>query len=575
MLSSIVSPPAGAEAICLIFFAVVAGLGMLACAEPGALLARPTSRRTVPMRGDFCKKRDVANLDLANNEDGAADGARIKRCDMKQQGEAPGGRGEALSPRDVRAVMMGLMLAMMLAALDATIVGPAMSTIGRDLGDYEHLPWVVTAYLLVSTALTPLYGKLADIHGRRIMLLVAVASFVAGSIACALSPTMIVLSLSRGLQGVGGAGVSAMTMTIMGDIVPLKERPKYQLYSSVVWIMANLAGPIVGGDLSAWLSWRVIFWINVPLGVTAWWVTSGRLRMIPRHEKPHRLDLLGAALLVAASSSLLICLNIVGEERGWNLSHLATPASAAACLWALLVWRQSTAQEPLIPLSVLSNRIVVAGMTANGAAMGAYLGAAIYVPVFFQTVLGFSVAQAGAATLPLMVGTTIGSVSSVRLMPKIRKYWMIPRIGLVMASAAAIALSFVGPTTPFLLIEALMLALATGVGPIFPVVNVSIQASTPGHELGTSMSLVTFMRNLGAALGVALLGTIVIGGVADDLSRVSAQVSAAAAQSAGAGFHVAFLVVAVGFALSCACLSIAKEPPLSGTVGRAAAGATD
>ena len=468
-----------------------------------------------------------------------------------------------LSPRDVRAIMVGLMLAQMLAALDTTIVGPAMSTIGRDLGDYQHLPWIVTAYLLVSTTLTPLYGKLSDIHGRRVLLLIAIGSFVAGSIACALARSMIFLAFARGFQGVGGAGITAMTMTIMGDVIAPRERPKYQLYLSVVWITANLAGPALGGYIAGWLHWSLIFWINVPLGIAAWIVTSGRLKSMPRHERPHRLDLIGALLLMIASALAMLGLSWGGQRYGWTSPRILGLFGASGVAWSLLVWRQLTADEPLIPLTVLSNRVVLAGALATGFTMASYLGLAIYAPIYFQTVVGLSVAMAGLATMPLMLGTTLTAALSVRVMNRVERYWNLPRLGLAIAMLSALALSFASPGWPLLARELPMALVSLGVGPIFPVINVSVQAAVPPHELGTSMSLLTFLRNIGAAVGVAVFGAIVIGGVATGLAGAGPATGAATAPlAASATFHTVFLVAAMGFAVAFACLAGVKEPPL-------------
>jgi EmrB/QacA subfamily drug resistance transporter len=454
--------------------------------------------------------------------------------------------------------MIALMLSLLLAALDTTIVGPAMSTIGRDLGDFPHLPWVVTAYLLVSTTLTPLYGKLSDIHGRRIMLLIAIGSFVAGSAACALAPSLLALAAARGLQGVGGAGIAAMTMTIIGDIVPVPQRPKYQNYTALVWIVANLVGPVVGGDLAAWASWRMIFWINLPLGVLAWVMASGRLKRIPRREKRHRLDYLGAGLLIGAAS--LTVLSLSASPAPGSYAPRAALAGVAVAFWTLLVWRQARAAEPLIPLSVLSNRVVVAGMLASGFTMAAYLGLAVFAPIFYQTTLGLSVAQAGAATLPLMVGSAVGSSLAARLMLRVRNYWIIARLGLMAAAAASATLAVVNASAHLLAIEGLWVVVAIGAGPIFPILNVSIQAAVKPHELGTSMSLITFFRNLGAAFGVALLGGLVIGSVAADLEPSAHAGSAGALASHS--FNGAFAAVAASFVLASAALMLASGPPL-------------
>src|SRR5215470_3110383 len=205
----------------------------------------------------------------------------------------------------VRQIIVGILLAMFLSALEQTIVAPALPTIGRMLADVENLSFVVTAYLLAVTAVTPLFGKLADIHGRRSVLLVAVAIFILGSIACALAPTMGALIAARALQGIGGGGILPIAQTVIADLLAPRERPMYQSYSAVMFMVASVLGPVLGGLLTDYLHWSLIFWVNVPMGAVALVMTDRALRRLPRYERPHRLDLLGAALMVAAALVLM------------------------------------------------------------------------------------------------------------------------------------------------------------------------------------------------------------------------------------------------------------------------------
>ena len=209
----------------------------------------------------------------------------------------------------IRRILLGLMLAMFLSALDQTIVATALATIGRAYADVQNLAWVVTAYLLAATAVTPLYGKLSDIHGRRPVMLGGIAIFVAGSIACALSPSMPALIAARALQGLGGGGLIALSQTIVGDAVSPRERGRYQGYFGAVFAVSSIAGPVLGGVFAEHLHWSLIFWINLPLGLAAYFITGRALRALPRHERPHDLDFLGAALMVAGTIALLLALN--------------------------------------------------------------------------------------------------------------------------------------------------------------------------------------------------------------------------------------------------------------------------
>ena len=216
---------------------------------------------------------------------------------------------EPVSQAEIRTILFGILLAMLLAALDQTIIATALPTIGRELGDVAHLPWAVTIYLLTSTAVTPLYGKFSDSHGRRVTMLIGIAVFVAGSVACALAPSMVALVVARGIQGLGGGGLIALAQTIIGDLVPPRERGRYQVYFASVFMTASLVGPVLGGFIAEHLHWSVIFWINLPLGLVAFAVSSRALRRLPLVHRPHELDFLGAGLLVAATVSLLLALS--------------------------------------------------------------------------------------------------------------------------------------------------------------------------------------------------------------------------------------------------------------------------
>ena len=221
-----------------------------------------------------------------------------------------------LDEREVRAIIGGIVLAMFLGALDQTIVATALPTIGRELGNAELIPWVITGYLISATAVTPLYGKFSDIHGRRFALLTAVSVFVLGSLACALAPNMLWLIVARAIQGLGGGGLISLAQTIVADVVSPRERGKYQAYIAGVFLTASVAGPTIGGVIAQYLHWSVIFWVNLPLGGLALWMSYTTLARLPRHERPHRLDIPGAALMVCATVALLLALSQGGNQIG-------------------------------------------------------------------------------------------------------------------------------------------------------------------------------------------------------------------------------------------------------------------
>jgi EmrB/QacA subfamily drug resistance transporter len=469
-------------------------------------------------------------------------------------------RTQPLSREQVSSIIIGLMMAMFPGALDATIVAPAMPTIGRELGNAENLPWIVTAYLLMSTASTPLYGKLSDIHGRRIMLLTAISIFAFGSLLCALAPTMILLAVARAVQGIGGGGLVSLAITIIGDIVPLKERPRYQVYTSIMWTASSLAGPIIGGYVAEMFHWSVIFWINLPLCLLAYLLTDNKLKRLPRHERPHKLDFAGAAVLIIASLLLQLALTWGGVRYPWT-SPVILGLFAAACIAsAILVWRLISADEPLIPLALFSNRAVLTAAMSVALVMGVYMGLTIYTPIFFESGMGLSAGQSGLALLPLMVFTTFGAMISGRLMMSIKRYRLIPMIGQGIAALALVPLFFSPLDHSLWTIEILFAINAVGVGTAFPVSMITVQNAVPFHQLGTATSIVSFMRNFGAAFGVAAFGAIAIGGGA--VSSGDAASVALSGDAFGQVFRWIFFASTLGLAISVFTFGAMKESPL-------------
>jgi EmrB/QacA subfamily drug resistance transporter len=421
------------------------------------------------------------------------------------------GEATALEHREILSIILGLLLAMLLAALDQTIVATAMPTIGQDLHDIEHLPWIVTAYLLASTAVTPLYGKLSDIHGRRPVLLAAISTFMIGSIACALAPSMFILICARALQGVGGGGLISLAQTIIADIVSPRERGRYQVYIASVFITSSLAGPVLGGFLAEHVHWSAIFWINLPLGIGAFGMTYSKLKRLPRHERPHRLDLIGAACLVTASTTLLLALSWAGVRYPWFSFEVIGLIALSIAFWGTFFARTQMIREPLIPVTVLHNQVVRTGTLSASLAMGIFIGLSIFMPIFFQGIARLSVSTAGLALIPLMAGTVVGATISGRSMAHFQHYKRLPLIGLVFSLIATVAMAF-AEQSPLPVIEALLATISIGLGTVLPVTTVAIQNAVRLHELGTATASMNFFRQLGSAFIVAIFGTIVLNG---------------------------------------------------------------
>jgi EmrB/QacA subfamily drug resistance transporter len=473
-----------------------------------------------------------------------------------------------LSEGEVRAIIGGIVLAMFLGALDQTIVATALPTIGRELGDAHLIPWVVTGYLIAATAVTPLYGKFSDIHGRRFALLTAISAFIVGSLACALAPNMLWLIVARAVQGLGGGGLISLAQTIIADVVPPKERGKYQAYVAGVFLTASVLGPALGGVIAQFLHWSVIFWVNLPLGLFALWMSYATLKRLPRNERPHKLDIPGAAIMVLATLALMLALSAGGNAYPWLSPQILGLLGLSLLFWIGFAARLLTASEPLIPVALLGNQVVRMGILAAAFGMGTYIGLTIYIPVYFETVWGLNAANSGLALLPLMLGTVTGATFSGRMMVRLTHYKRVPVIGLGLAVAATAVLAIFAAELPFWGVETVLAVISFGLGTLLPVSTVSIQNAVAAHQLGTVTGAMGFFRQLGGALMVAVLGAIVLGGLGADgpgaaRSLRGGELAIAPEEVVGA-FRWAFAAAAVTLACALACIVRMEELPLRG-----------
>jgi EmrB/QacA subfamily drug resistance transporter len=427
----------------------------------------------------------------------------------------PADRPQTAAPVDqatVRAIIVGIMLAMFLSALEQTIVAPALPTIGRSLADVENLSWVVTAYLLSTTLATALFGKLSDIYGRRALMLVSVSVFVLGSVACALAPTLWTLVAARALQGLGGGGILPLAQTVIADILSPRERPMVQSYSSVMFMSASILGPVLGGFLTDYVHWSMIFWINLPLGAAALLMTNRALRWLPRHERPHRLDILGAALMVAAAVALLLALSWGGSHYDWGSAPILGLIGLSALLWLLFGWRLMTAPEPFIPLSMVREPVVGAIVTAGFFGIGTIIGLAIFMPLYIELVLGRSASAAGLVLIAFMGGATIGSLMAGRLLSRLERYKRVPMVGLPLGIAVLAVFASWPDRFSTAGVAALLAVGGVGMGTMYPTTTVLIQNAVLPHQLGIATGTLNFFRQLGGAIVVAVFGAIVLGG---------------------------------------------------------------
>ncbi len=451
------------------------------------------------------------------------------------------------------------MLALFLGALDQTIVATALPTIGRAFGDVETLSWVVTAYLLSATAVTPLYGKLSDIYGRRAVLVAGIIIFVAGSIACALAPTMTTLILARGLQGLGGGGLISLAQTIIADLVAPRERGRYQGYFGAVFATSSVGGPVLGGFLAQHLHWSFIFWINLPLGAAALLMSIRALRKMPRHERRHELDFLGAILMMAAAIALLLALTWGGVDYPWLSPQIGGLVLGSLILWALFAWRLMTAREPFLPLTILGNAVVRYASLSAGSCMGTLVGLSIFVPLYFEVVLHLSASQSGLALIPLMGSVVAAATVTGRAMMHMENYKRMPVVGLIGSILALVALAIWPSQLPVIAIIALLAVIGFGIGTLLPVTTVGLQNAVPRTQMGTATGALNFIRSLGSALVVAIFGAIVLGG-AGAASGVSVEMLARSASGADLAVAFRYVFIAAALILVCGfCFLVAME----------------
>jgi EmrB/QacA subfamily drug resistance transporter len=431
--------------------------------------------------------------------------------------EAP--RGAGLSHRQIMVVYSGLMAGMLVAALDQTIVATALPTIVGDLGGLNHLAWVVTAYLLTSTISVPLYGKISDLLGRKIVFQSAIVIFVAGSILAGLSQNMLELVLFRALQGVGGGGLMAMAQAIIGDIVSPRQRGKYQGYLGAVFAFASVVGPLLGGFFVDNLTWRWVFYINVPVGAAALFVTSWALRLPYRRVK-HAIDYVGAALVMAAATCLLLVTVWGGTQYPWGSPTIIGLALVGAVLLGLFIFQERRAAEPVIPLRLWRDPVFSVASALEFLVGFTMFGGIIFLPLYLQTVGGASAENSGLLILPLMVGLMTSSIVSGRIIARTGRYKIFPVVGTAAIAIGMYLLSTMGIGTSRIASSLYMAVLGLGVGMIIQVMVLAVQNSVSHRDLGTATATETFTRSMGGAFGVAVFGAILNNRLTYNLARL-------------------------------------------------------
>ena len=422
--------------------------------------------------------------------------------------EAPATTTPVYTHRQILLIMSGLMMGLLLASLDQTIVSTALTTISRDFNRLDLYSWVVTAYLLTSTASTPLYGKISDQFGRKRIFQTAIVIFLIGSALSGLSQNMYELIAFRGLQGLGAGGLMTLAMAIVGDVIPPRDRGRYQGYFGAVFAVSSVLGPLIGGFLVDEASWRWVFYVNLPVGAVALIVVNRVLKLDhnPRHAK---VDVGGAVLIVAGVSLFLVGVQVAGGAAKLTTASVVYGLSGLALI-ATFVWWETRAAEPIIPLHLFRERVFSVANVIGFITGTVMFGALIFIPLYLQNVRGVSPTVSGLRLLPMLAGVLITSISSGRLISRLGRYKVFVVTGTAILALGLLSMTFITITTGVWTLAGMMFIVGVGLGLFMQTLILSVQNSIERQYMGVGTASVTFFRTLGGAVGSAVLGAILL-----------------------------------------------------------------
>ena len=462
----------------------------------------------------------------------------------------------ATTTRSFPATFAGLLLAMLLASLDQTIVATALPTIVSDLGGIDRLSWVVTAYLLTATVTIPLWGRAADLYGRKRLFQAAIAVFLLGSALSGLAQSLGQLIAFRGLQGLGAGGLMTLAMTIVADLVPPRERGRYQGYIQMVFVLASVAGPLLGGVLSE-ISWRWIFYVNLPIGALALTAIATTLSAPARGEGPRpQVDYAGAGLLTAALSCLLLVSTWGGRTHSWTSPETLGLGAAAVVLLGAFLLRESRAPEPILPLRLFRDPVFSVASATLFLAGCAFFAVIVFTPTFLQLATGASPTESGLLLLPLLLSATATTAIAGRVISRTGRYKAFPVAGLALMTAGLVLMSGLAADTSVLAVSLMLVVFGIGFGMFTQVLVIAVQNAADRRDIGIATASTNLFRALGGSIGVALFGSVFAARLDDLAGRVPRP--EAVAESLGTVFTVAAPIAAVALL----CVLALREVPL-------------